>query len=56
MGEKNDRCDNGRNLPVFFFRAGSESERIRACFAESECELFVPDLDSDPDSVPDPVI
>jgi hypothetical protein len=34
---------------------GSESERIRAFFAESESEIFVPDSDSDSDPVPDPV-
>jgi hypothetical protein len=32
-----------------------ESERIRAFFAESESEIFVPDSDSDSDPVPDPV-
>ncbi len=33
----------------------SESERIRAFFAESESEIFVPDSDSDPNSDPDSV-
>jgi hypothetical protein len=37
-------------------RCGSESERIRAFFAESESEIFVPDSDPDSDPVPDPVI
>jgi hypothetical protein len=33
----------------------SESERIRALFAESESEIFVPNSDSDLDPDPDPV-
>ncbi len=43
-------------LWTFYQYCGSKSERIRAFFAESEPEIFVPDLDSDSDPVPNPVM